>query len=310
MPATAAPATAAPATAAPATLKYGILLKTLSNPYWVTMKEGIEAEAAAKGVQVDIFAMNTEDDFAGQLAKLEDMLAKNEYSGIGVAPLDSQCVISALGKAAEIGMPILDIDEKFDLDLLKSVGGKVLALVTTDNVKVGEKGAKAVADKIGNEGKVAIIEGLSGSVGGDRRRQGAAEYFASIPDITVVASQPADWDRIKALDVATNILQANPDLKGFYCANDTMALGVLQAVENAGKLDSCIVCGTDGIDEAYQDIRDGKLFATVAQDPAGMGAKALDMLIDAVANGTQGTSDPPETYVDSILITKDNVPAA
>lgn len=73
--------------------------------------------------------------------------------------------------------------------------------------------------------------------------------------------QPADWDRIKALDVATNVLQRNPDIKAFYCANDTMAMGVAQAVTNAGKKGKILVVGTDGIPEARKMVSEGSMIA-------------------------------------------------
>lgn len=108
--------------------------------------------------------------------------------------------------------------------------------VTTDNVAVGAKGASFIIDKLGAEGgEVAIIEGKAGNASGEARRNGATETFKKASQIKLVASQPADWDRIKALDVATNVLQRNPNIKAIYCANDTMAMGVAQAVANAGK---------------------------------------------------------------------------
>lgn len=110
------------------------------------------------------------------------------------------------------------------------------AFVTTDNVAVGAKGASFIIDKLGAEGgEVAIIEGKAGNASGEARRNGATEAFKKASQIKLVASQPADWDRIKALDVATNVLQRNPNIKAIYCANDTMAMGVAQAVANAGK---------------------------------------------------------------------------
>ncbi|MFS3733367.1 substrate-binding domain-containing protein, partial [Escherichia coli] len=93
-----------------------------------------------------------------------------------------------------------------------------------------------IIDKLGAEGgEVAIIEGKAGNASGEARRNGATEAFKKASQIKLVASQPADWDRIKALDVATNVLQRNPNIKAIYCANDTMAMGVAQAVANAGK---------------------------------------------------------------------------
>ncbi len=120
--------------------------------------------------------------------------------------------------------------------------------------------------------------------------------------IKLVASQPADWDRIKALDVATNVLQRNPNIKAIYCANDTMAMGVAQAVANAGKTGKVLVVGTDGIPEARKMVEAGQMTATVAQNPADIGATGLKLMVDAEKSGKVIPLDkaPEFKLVDSI----------
>lgn len=288
-----------------ATPKVAIVLKTLANPFWVSMKDGIEAEAKKQGVQVDVFAVDSEEDVQGQLKKFEDALSK-DYNAIGFAPISPVNLISAVAQASKKGMPVVNIDEKVDMKELKSAGGSVVAFVTTDNVKVGEKGAKYIIEKLGSAGgEVAVIEGKAGATSGEARRDGATAAFKANSAINLVASQPADWDRDKALNVATNLLQRYPNLKAFYCANDTMALGVLQAVQNSGKKDILVV-GTDGAPEAVQSVKDGKLSATVAQDPAEIGATSLRLLVEALKNKNTGSpdKDPAFTAVDSKLIVK------
>lgn len=284
--------------------KVAIILKTLANPFWVSMKEGIEAEAKAQGITVDIFAVASEDDVQGQLKLFEDILNK-DYQAVGIAPLSPVNAIPAIAAANKKGIYVVNIDEKVDMNELKNAGGSVLAFVTTDNKKVGAKGAGYIVEQLGAEGgEVAIIEGKAGNASGEDRKQGAAEAFGANAAIKLVASQPADWDRIKALDVTTNLIQRYPNLKAIYSANDTMALGALQAVENTGK--KIIVVGTDGAPEAVQSVRDGKVAATVAQDPAQIGATSLKILIDAMKNKTQSAqgADIQMTAVDSNLITK------
>jgi D-allose transport system substrate-binding protein len=124
--------------------------------------------------------------------------------------------------------------------------------------------------------------------------------------VTLVASLPGDWDRARALDVANTVLQRNPDLKAFYAANDTMALGALQAVKNANKLGQIVVMGTDGVPEAISSVQAGELTATAAQDPAGMGAKALDVMIDTLKAKPAIKVDNVPTYigVDSKVVAK------
>lgn len=288
--------------------EYAIILKTLSNDFWAKMKQGIEEEAQKLGVKVDVFASQSEEDTAGQLTILENCLTKG-YKAIGVAPLSPTNLINGIVQANEKGIYVMNIDERIDLDTLRSAGGSVIAFATTDNVAVGEKGAKYIIDQLGkNGGDVAIIEGKAGNASGESRKQGATKAFEAADDIDLVASQPADWDRQKALDTATSYLQMYPELKAIYCCNDTMALGAVQAIINAGKLGEIIVVGTDGSAEALESVKAGQLSATVAQNPAEIGATSLRKMIEAVNEKAEINPDTsPQTIpVDSYIVTKEN----
>lgn len=285
--------------------EYAIILKPLSNDFWATMKKGIEEEAAKQGVKVDVFAANTEEDTEGQLKILENCITKG-YKAIGVAPLSPTNLINGIVEANKKGIYVMNIDEKIDMDSLKAAGGSVIAFATTDNEKVGEKGAQYILDNLKDGGQVAIIEGKAGNASGESRKTGATKIFTEASNVTLVASQPADWDRQKALDTAASMLQANPDLKAIYCCNDTMALGALQAVKNAGKLGEIIVVGTDGAAEALTSVEEGELNATVAQNSAEIGATSLRRMIKAVKDAEKiDANATPETIpVDSYIVTK------
>ncbi|MDO5088191.1 MAG: D-allose transporter substrate-binding protein [Leptotrichiaceae bacterium] len=282
-----------------------IILKTLSNPFWVSMKEGIEKEAEAQGVKVDIFAVNSEEDVQEQLKILENLMGKG-YKAIGVAPLSPVNLIQGIVEANKKGIYVVNIDEKIDMDQLKASGGSVLAFVTTDNVKVGAKGAEYIVSKLPDGGEVAIIEGKAGNASGEYRKQGATEVFKANEKIKLVTSQPADWDRSKALDLAANLIQKYPNLKGIYAANDTMALGALQAVINANKQGQIIVVGTDGAPEALESIKQKGLSATVAQDSASIGAESFKILLEAIKNKPEISPNtaPKEVPVESKLVTE------
>ncbi|MBU8879254.1 D-allose transporter substrate-binding protein [Bacillus sp. FJAT-29790] len=261
-------------------IKVAIILKTLSNPFWTKMEEGIKEEAEELGVKVEILAAQSEDDMQGQLRMFEDLLNK-DYDGIGFAPLSPVNLIPQAVNAYKKEIPTVNIDEKLDMDELVKSGGNVNAFVTTDNVQVGEQAANFIVEKI-QKGQVAIVEGKSGNASGEARKNGAKGVFESTDGIELVASQPADWDRNKALDVVTNMIQRYPDLTAIYAANDTMALGALQAVINAGKKDQIIVVGTDGAPEAIDSVKAGNLTATIAQDSAEIGKESLRLLVKAI----------------------------
>lgn len=292
------------ASAAEGKAEYAVVLKVLSSQFWQTMRDGIQAEADKMGIKVDIYAANTEDDVEGQVTLLENAISTG-YKAIGVAPISDVNLNNAIADATSKGIKIVNIDEKVNMDALAELGGACTAYVATDNVAVGKLGAEYLIEQIGGAGEVAIVEGKAGAVSGENRRDGAKAAFEAA-GLTIVESQPADWDRTKAYDVATNYITAHPDLKAIYCCNDTMAMGVQEAVEASGK--DIKVCGTDGNDDAIQSVADGKLTATVAQDPAAVGAKGLQLMVEAVENDAamEIGAEVPVYGIDAILITSEN----
>lgn len=292
------------------TIKVAMVLKTLSNPFWVDMEGGIQAEAKKLGVEAEVFAVDSEADIDGQLKKCEDIINSGSYDGIGVAPITATNLISAVVAANDKGMPVVNIDAKIDEKALKDANGYVIGFVTSDNYKVGAIGARYIMEQLPKGGKVAIIEGRAGDMSGELRRDGCKETLEkegggkySVADV-----QPADWDRQKALDVATNIITKTPDLKAFFVANDTMALGVLQAISNTGNEGKILLVGTDASDETNQAIKAGRM-AAVCQDPGAIGAACMDLLVDAIKSGEPITPEtkPVSKLVDAALVTKDNL---
>lgn len=197
-------------------IKVAMILKTLSSPFWTTMEEGIKEEAEKLGVEVEILAAQSEEDSQGQLRIFEDLLIK-EYDGIGFAPLSPVNLVQPAVNAYKKGIPTVNIDEKVDMGELQNTGGNVNAFVTTDNVKVGEQAGQFIVENI-KEGQVAIVEGKSGNASGEARKTGAENIFKATKGIELVASQPADWDRNKALDVVSNMIQRYPDSQ--MCSTD------------------------------------------------------------------------------------------
>ncbi|MEG1657228.1 MAG: substrate-binding domain-containing protein [Christensenellaceae bacterium] len=299
-------ATEAPAADAGTPVKVAVLLKPLSNEYWSSMKTGVEAWAKENGITVDVYAAESEENIAGQLEQMENIISK-DYNAICAAPLTAANLVEGVIKASEKGIPVVNVDETIDFKAVQDGGGSMVGQYTTDNVKVGEKAGEFIAKTIG-EGQVAIIEGTAGNVTSNNRVKGATDYLKGQKGFEVVASQPGNWDRLVALDVATNIMQTYPDVKAFYCANDTMALGVYEAVANANKTDKIIVVGTDAVQGAKESVAEGKLTATVGQDNVGIGIKCVEMAVQAVKDGW--VADPkveiPINFVDSYLVTKDN----
>jgi ABC-type sugar transport system substrate-binding protein len=278
------------------------VVKTLSNEYWQTMERGYQDAAAEKGVTIDVLSVPTEQDTEQQLNQLQTALAQG-YDAIMVSPITPANLIPALVAANQAGIPIINVDERVDPAAAEAAGAKLTSVIASDNRDAGARAAQYMIDNIPDGGKVAIIEGKAGNQSGLDRKEGFQEAIETAGNFEIVASQPADWDQQRALDAATNILQANPDLVGLYAANDTMALGVVEAARAAGKLDQVVIIGTDAIPAALAAVQAGDMEGTVAQFPAEEARIATSLAILAL----QG--HPVEGFIPSPieLITKDNV---
>jgi ribose transport system substrate-binding protein len=267
--------------------------KTLINEHWQQMKKGYEDAAAEYGVEVEVQASRDEADLSGQLAIAETVL-QGDCDAVAVSPLSSSNLQPFLDRAKEAGIPIINVDDaKVEADVF--VGG--------DHREMGVMAAEYIAEQLPDGGQVAQIEGQAGSPAAQQRIDGFSTTVGEHGNLELVASQPGDWDRLKALDAAANIMRANPDVKAFYANNDTMALGVVEAVANAGKQGQVIVVGTDGVPDAIQSVRDGSMSATVASFPYVMGRTALEVAIRLL----EGQDVPSTVVSQQELITADNV---
>lgn len=284
-------------------LKVGVVIITLSNPFWVSIKDGYVQAGKDLGIQVDVQAAPQENSVTDQLNLLENMVAKG-YNVIVAHPITAQNLIPGLAKATEKGI-ITITETRTDMKAAKEAGAKPIAVPMVDFFEQGKAGARFIADKLkkAGGGKVAIIEGLPGAPQSEARRDGAKQAFGTEPSIKLVSVQPGDWDRMKAYNITTNLLQANPDLKGIMCANDVMALAAVEAIEAAGKKGQVTVVGIDLIPEAKEAITKGRLAASVAFSPFVIG----EMFTRAAVAAAAGKKIPEGLHVSSILATKENI---
>jgi len=287
----------------------GVLMKTLASPYWQQMAEGLEAEVANwEGVEVEIFGAESEDDLAGQLALMENMINSERFDALAVAPITPTNLISGVVLANQRGLPVVNIDERFDMDALNAAGGWVIGYATSDNIAVGSTAAELIAERFPDGANIAIIEGMAGATSGELRRDGAINAFAEMDGFEILDVQPGDWDRQVALDVATNmILRFGDDLDAIFTANDTMAKGALQAMINTDRMDIFLV-STDADREVQEAIAEGLLVAVV-QSPAGIAVECVQQAVAAVRAGYTGSLDSVvvDVLIPSRVFTHENI---
>lgn len=258
----------------------GAIESTLSNSFWVTMQEGYEEAAEEYGVTVDVQATDSDTDTAGQLGILEDMLVK-DYKAIAVSPLTGDCLISGIVQANQDDVKIITTGNEVDEEALAAAGGAIAGKITVDFYNQGVLGAQYIIDKVGTPGKVAVIAGNEGGTQADARRDGAKDTFEKA-GYEVVSVEQCDFDVQKAYDAATAIIEANPDLIGFTCGNDDMALGVVKALQEKEMKDKVMVVGVDFTAEAKAAIQDGSYDATVAMSPYLMGREGIIIMLKAL----------------------------
>ncbi|MEQ6074506.1 ribose ABC transporter substrate-binding protein RbsB [Bacillus subtilis] len=244
----------------------GLSVSTLNNPFFVSLKKGIEKEAKKRGMKVII--VDAQNDSSKQTSDVEDLIQQG-VDALLINPTDSSAISTAVESANAVGVPVVTIDRSAEQ-------GKVETLVASDNVKGGEMAAAFIADKLGKGAKVAELEGVPGASA--TRERGSGFHNIADQKLQVVTKQSADFDRTKGLTVMENLLQGHPDIQAVFAHNDEMALGALEAINSSGK--DILVIGFDGNKDALASIKDGKLSATVAQQPELIGKLATEAADD------------------------------
>ncbi len=283
---------------------YGVLMKTLANPFWGAMELGVREGAEAAGVDYYLQAVESDQAAEPQLNVCNTMLERQPDAMI-TAAINSTILLPCLKRANDMGIPVVDLDGNLDHAIAADAGVEIAFSIGSDNVAAGAQGAEWLVSQLGADaaGPVLVIEGLSGNITGQKRAQGFAGRLAELaPGLEVVASLPGDWDRGKAANITNDILTSNPDLVAVFAANDGMALGSVETVYAAGLQDQVTVIGVDGNSDAVKSIKAGRLNASVAQLPYLVGKQAVEM-VKALKEGS-----PPDgdwIYVPTLVLTKD-----
>ncbi len=277
------------------TITVAFVPKALNSPFWAAMEQAATREAAAQGVHLVALAADRETDVERQYQIIENLI-QQDVDAILLAPSGSKELVPAIRKANDAGIPVLLLDTRIDQAAAESVGARTVTYIGSDNFEGGAVAGRYLAAKLGGEGSVAIIEGISGHETADQRRLGFLGGIADFPGVRVVASQTANWERALAYNVAENLLQAHPELDAIFAANDEMALGALEAVAAAGRMGQVPVVGFDAIPDALANIRSGRLLGSVAQFPGEMGRLGVAHAAALLRDGTV----PPEEILTKV----------
>lgn len=236
-----------------------LVISTLNNPFFVTMKDSAQKEANRLGY--DLVVLDSMDNPAKELANVQDLTVKGTRLML-INPTDSDAVGNAVILANKAKIPVITLDRVANK-------GEVISHVASDNRLGGKMAGDYIAEKVTSDAKVIQLEGITGTSASRERGEGFKQAVDA-HKLNVLASQPADFDRTKGLNVMQNLLTAYPAVQAVFAQNDEMALGALRALQTAGRTD-VLVIGFDGTDDGIKAVNRGMLGATIAQRPDQIG---------------------------------------
>jgi len=236
-----------------------LVVSTLNNPFFVSMKDGAQKEANKLGYQLVV--LDSQNNPAKELANVQDLTVRG-VKLLLINPSDSDAVGNAVILANQAKIPVITLDRKANK-------GVVVSHIASDNRVGGKMAGDFIGQKLGKNTKVIELEGIAGTSVARERGEGfkqAADQYK----FTMLASQPADFDRTKGLNVMQNLLTAHPNVQAVFAQNDEMALGAMRALQTVNKTDVMVV-GFDGTADGIKAVQSGRLAATVAQQPEQIG---------------------------------------
>jgi ribose transport system substrate-binding protein len=262
------------------------------NPFWAAVQQGAEEKGKELGVNVVVVAPPEESDIQGQIALVEDQLAKG-IDALAIAPTDPNALKPFIDQAIKQGVGVVFIDTKGINEGVTFIG--------TNNEVGAALAADFICKKIAKGSEVAILQGIITQSTGQARAKGAHDGLSAC-GLNIVAEQPADWDPAKGQSVMENIITGHPNLKAVFASNDNMALGAVQALKSANMLDKVMVVGFDANPNAAASILAGEMTASVAQAPKNIGGFGVENAIKVKKGGKL------DAFIDTgtVLVTKDN----
>jgi len=287
----------APAANAAPTHQIGLVMKTLTNPFFIEMEKGARKAEKDLGVTLIVKTAAQETSIEQQIQLVNDLI-EAKVAAIVIAPGDSQRLVPTLKKAADAGIKIVNIDNRLDPETLKQSGMGVVPFVSVDNDAGAYKAGRFLAESVTKPTQAAILEGIRSADNARQRMEGAKRALLENKSIQVVASETANWKIDEAYAVSKTLFKQHPGVQLLFAANDMMALGAVKYLLESGKAQVRVV-GYDALPEALAEIRSGHLTATVDQQAAEQGYQGVALAVRLL----QGKEVPAVTMIDTRLVT-------
>jgi len=279
-----------------------LVVKTMNNPFFIDMQKGAEEAANKLGVNLLIQGADREVDVEKQMQIIENLIQR-KVDVLCITPSGSREIVQSILKANKAEIPVLIVDTRVAEDALEKAGGKVTSFIGSDNQEGGRIAGEYIINLLGGKGEIAVLEGIPGHETGDARLRGLKAALSKAPDVNIVVSLTANWERDQGFNVFQNILQSHPEVQALFACNDLMALGAIEAIEAAGKTGEIFVVGFDAVNDARNAMQLGAMHGSVAQYPYDMGKAAVEYGYRII----MGEAIPEEIPIRIGLITKQNV---
>jgi len=232
--------------------KLALFTKNQTNPYFQTVRVASENAAKQMHATVAHYIPTKPDSIPEQMSQIEDAITKHP-DAIIFTPVDFKAMGPGLQKMNQAKIPVINVTDR-------ATGGDVVTYVGSDDYNLGLGTARYLLRKLNGEGNVIILEGVRGAITSVERVRGFNKALEEFPKVKLLASQPANYQRLQALQVMENLLQSYPKIDGVIAANDAMAMGVIEALEGANR--KALVVSINATKEGIDAIKAGTLLAS------------------------------------------------
>jgi ribose transport system substrate-binding protein len=271
--------------------KIALIVKTLTNPFFIDMEKGARKAEAEFGINLIVRTAAQETSIEQQISIVNDII-EEKVDAIIITPSHSTEFIPVLKKAQDAGIVIVNIDNRIDPEVAGEMGLVNMPYISVDNEEAAYRAAKHLSSKIGKPTEVCIIEGIRGAENSKQRKNGILRAFKENRNINVVAVETANWKIDDAYSVTDAVFSKYPEIGAVYCANDMMALGTVEYLKKAGRSE-VLVGGFDALKEAREAIAEGRMLVTVDQQAEQQGYLGVKAALGLI----RGEPVQMETYI-------------
>ncbi|TVO53200.1 sugar ABC transporter substrate-binding protein [Denitromonas halophila] len=286
---------------APVRKRVALVMKTLTNPFFVQMEQG--ARRAERALDVDLLVRTAaqETSIEQQIQIVDDMIAA-KVDAIVIAPGDSQRLVPVLKTAIDAGIKVVNIDNRLDPEAIRQAGMAPVPFISVDNEKGAYAAVRYLVKGLTEPAEAVILEGIRSADNARQRLMGAQRAMAENPQVTLVASESANWKIDEGYTVSEALFARHPGVTLLFASNDMMGLGALKYLQDTGKT-GVRVGGFDALDEAVVEVEAGRLAVTVDQQAAEQGFQGVAMAMRLINE----EPTPDVVLVDTRLVTADSL---